>query len=198
MRSLYIVLIVALCVLVLLVGVRQLHSSLLSNDKYRLATQLHARLEDRLGAIDEPSPSLIVPGLWLGAMADAFNNEKLTACKITHILDMTGGSTNSCPYNNRDVIVVYKKLPAIDHPFFDISQYFDEACEFIESALEQGGSVLVHCQAGVSRSAIIVAMYLARRNKWTAERSLLFVKARRKKIQPNIGFIQQLLVDVGK
>lgn len=33
--------------------------------------------------------------------------------------------------------------------------HFEQAVQFIKSALEQGGKVLVHCQAGISRSASV-------------------------------------------
>lgn len=59
--------------------------------------------------------------------------------------------------------------------------------------------VLVHCTMGISRSATIVAAYLMWRRKHSAARVLALMKKRRPRVNPNVGFIDQLLVwgDVG-
>lgn len=160
-------------------------------DLYERASRLYEKLGFRVQAANATSPNLILQGLYLGDRNDAYNNEKLSACGITHILDLTYAPER--PYDNRDVPVIYKHIPCKDLPFFDIKQHFDEAYEFIDNARDVKGNILVHCAAGVSRSGIIVAMYVARKLNMSAEEALEFVKKRRPKVQPNIGFIEQLL-----
>lgn len=53
-------------------------------------------------------------------------------------------------------------------------------------------NILIHCYAGVSRSASIVIAYLMFLNRWPFPRTLAYVKERRKAVNPNSGFIRQL------
>lgn len=55
------------------------------------------------------------------------------------------------------------------------------------------GAVLVHCEAGISRSAATVIAYLVRYRDFTLEEAFALVKARRSIVSPNHGFVQQLL-----
>jgi len=54
------------------------------------------------------------------------------------------------------------------------------------------GSVLVHCAAGVSRSATVVLGYLMSRHNYTLAAALEHLKAVRPWVAPNLGFMQQL------
>jgi len=60
---------------------------------------------------------------------------------------------------------VYKIIPVMDVPSTNILSYFDNASQFIDSVLKTSfGKILVHCYAGVSRSATIVIAYLIKKN----------------------------------
>lgn len=69
----------------------------------------------------------------------------------------------------------------------DITKYFDETYEFIEENLKNS-NVLVHCQAGISRSPTIIIAYLMKKNKMTFLEALNHVFALRNEINPNNGF----------
>ena len=56
----------------------------------------------------------------------------------------------------------------------------------------KGGSVLVHCQQGISRSSTVVIAYLIRYDNKTLEEALISVKSQRCIAQPNLGFWKQL------
>lgn len=51
---------------------------------------------------------------------------------------------------------------------------------------------MVHCFAGISRSATIVIAYLMHHFDWKLERAFSIVKALRKQVKPNEGFLRQL------
>lgn len=56
----------------------------------------------------------------------------------------------------------------------------------------QDGVVLVHCNAGVSRSASVVIGFLMSQEKMSFDEAFSTVKTARPSIQPNPGFMNQL------
>jgi hypothetical protein len=61
-----------------------------------------------------------------------------------------------------------------------------------------GGSVVVHCNMGMSRSASVVIGYLIRRQRWSYERAYMHTKLLRAIISPNAGFesvLQEMELD---
>lgn len=85
--------------------------------------------------------------------------------------------------------IAHKVCDATDTPDFNLAKHFGECFEFISGHIKKG-PVLVHCAAGVSRSATIVIYYIMRSNRWTFAKSLQFVKQKRSVICPNEGFIR--------
>uniref|UniRef100_A0A8R1I6A7 Protein-tyrosine-phosphatase n=2 Tax=Caenorhabditis japonica TaxID=281687 RepID=A0A8R1I6A7_CAEJA len=58
---------------------------------------------------------------------------------------------------------------------------------------ERGGRTLVHCMAGVSRSASLVMIYLVKHEHMTLRQAYHYVKASRPIIRPNVGFWKQMV-----
>jgi predicted protein tyrosine phosphatase len=106
------------------------------------------------------------PGLYLGGKADAKDRDKLERYNVTHILNMTtskevnikAGVPNFFESSGR---FVYKRIAVLDAPtsVSDLAERSDEIVGFIAKGLHHG-SVLVHCQRGVSRSTTAVLLYL--------------------------------------
>mmetsp|Transcript_12707 Transcript_12707/g.41904 ORF Transcript_12707/g.41904 Transcript_12707/m.41904 type:complete len:107 (+) Transcript_12707:811-1131(+) len=86
----------------------------------------------------------------------------------------------------------YKVIDIWDSPNAPLIDYFPEVVSFIDDAVQRGGSVLVHCFAGRSRSTTAVLAYLVARRGWDLGEALVHVKARRDTAQPNEGFMKQL------
>ncbi len=74
----------------------------------------------------------------------------------------------------------------------DASQHFLHVIKHVDAARQKGDCVLIHCAAGISRSATLMAAYLMWKNRWTAEKALDYIRARRNQIRPNDGFLEQL------
>ena len=63
----------------------------------------------------------------------------------------------------------------------------------MKEALSSGGKVLVHCYAGVSRSATIVIAYLILEHNLGCLEATALVKRQRPEVFPNAGFQRQLV-----
>ena len=72
----------------------------------------------------------------------------------------------------------------------DLLPHLEEGIEYIEAGLKKG-AVLVHCQQGVSRSAIMVLAYLIRTRGFSLDTAMKRTSERRF-IHPNSGFLRQL------
>lgn len=88
----------------------------------------------------------------------------------------------------------YKVFSFEDHHSVDISKYFPECFTFIDEALSENNTnkVLIHCYAGVSRSATVTIAYLIHKNLMSYEESIEYVRKARHWINPNGGFRRRL------
>ena len=128
----------------------------------------------------------ILPGLFLGSTEAANNLLLLQSQSITHILVSAMECKPSFPEQFH-----YLHLKLGDAVGSDLISSLPEALAFISAALE-GGKILVHCFAGVSRSASLVVAYVMRTLRLTVQEAVTFVKTHRPCISPNPGFRLQL------
>ncbi|XP_010849595.1 PREDICTED: dual specificity protein phosphatase 1 [Bison bison bison] len=137
---------------------------------------------------DQGGPVEILPFLYLGSAYHASRKDMLDALGITALINVSA----NCP-NHFEGHYQYKSIPVEDNHKADISSWFNEAIDFIDSIKNAGGRVFVHCQAGISRSATICLAYLMRTNRVKLDEAFEFVKQRRSIISPNFSFMGQLL-----
>ncbi|XP_069036564.1 dual specificity protein phosphatase 10 [Lepisosteus oculatus] len=140
--------------------------------------------------IENAPLSPILPFLFLGNESDAQDLELLLRLNIGFVVNVT---THLPLYHLSTCLVRYKRLPATDNSRQNLRQYFEEVFEFIEEAHQCRKGVLIHCQAGVSRSATIVIAYLMKHSLMTMTDAYKYVKGRRPVISPNLNFMGQLL-----
>ncbi|XP_060092925.1 dual specificity protein phosphatase 4 [Heteronotia binoei] len=137
---------------------------------------------------DQGGPVEILPFLYLGSAHHAARRDMLDALRITALLNVS----SDCP-NHFEGHFQYKCIPVEDNHKTDISSWFMEAIEYIDSVKACHGRVLVHCHAGISRSATICLAYLIMKKRVKLEEAFEFVKQRRSIISPNFSFMGQLL-----
>jgi protein-tyrosine phosphatase len=85
------------------------------------------------------------------------------------------------------------KINVDDLPTSRIGVYFDRCADRIHSVKQRGGRTLVHCAAGVSRSASICIAYLMKYHKMNLRDAYAHLKTCRQIIRPNPGFFRQLI-----
>ncbi|CAD8173745.1 unnamed protein product [Paramecium pentaurelia] len=125
-------------------------------------------------------------GLYLGNIESAGNGKLLGHHDIGAILAVM--STKDYTY---DAHIAHKFIRIDDADFVNLSKYFEEAIDFIDINRQQT-NVLVHCHAGVSRSATIVIAYLMKTQNMSLEQAFKHVQNQRRIVNPNPGFMRQL------
>ncbi|GAB0090803.1 tRNA pseudouridine synthase [Sergentomyia squamirostris] len=127
--------------------------------------------------------------LYLGSQ-DAVNLPQLQEHGITHVLSVGIECPLFLPHPIENL-----HIPCLDLPESSIESAVQEAREFINVALKMEsppGRVLVHCNAGISRSAAVVIGYLIQDEGIPFEEALEMVRTKRKGAKPNEGFTEQL------
>lgn len=115
------------------------------------------------------------------------DKDLLSEHHVTHILSVAPMQHYQPPSNMQHL-----SLDILDLPDTQLDQFYTEAFTFIDKAVESNGRVLVHCNAGVSRSAAITIAYLMKTRNLSYDAAWDTVKEKRPAINPNLGFILQL------
>ncbi|KAH3744091.1 dual specificity protein phosphatase [Pelomyxa schiedti] len=139
-----------------------------------------------LNVCNQHTPDLIVQGLYLGSVHATHDPEELAYLGITHVLDVGVQPLTKAPS------ITYLYLEVRDIPQEDIISKFPSSNEFIDSALQSGGRVLVHCAAGQSRSPSFIIAYLMQHHHMSLQQALTHTKSARLCVSPNLGFQRQL------
>lgn len=132
--------------------------------------------------------TLILPRVYLGSRLAALDEKWLKEHNITHILTIAIGMKPAFPKS-----FTYKVIKIKDHQNQNLLEHFDSTYNYIEKALASGtGNVLVHCQAGISRSASVMIAYLMKSRDLEYNEALSFITSKRSIVCPNLGFRYQL------
>lgn len=142
-----------------------------------------------LGTFDDVAAE-VMPQLFVGAFMSEQNKEELDRKKMTHILQVGDNLTRSY-----EGAFEYKTITIADSESANLLAHFRECFSFIEEAKNAGGGtgcVLVHCFAGISRSATVCIGYLMWKLSLSLGAAYSLVESARSCAQPNEGFRRQL------
>lgn len=132
----------------------------------------------------------IIPNLYLGGINAASNTQELVEQGIRAVCCCC--RELEFPERDFEPQLKYFRVDVEDIGREPIELYFPEATEFIDSWVSRDQPVLVHCRAGVSRSASVVIAYLMTYHGYTLYDAFFLVRSHRSIITPNIGFMEKL------
>ncbi|KAE9587371.1 hypothetical protein Lal_00004400 [Lupinus albus] len=163
-------------------------------DAYELKVRLEHILE-RIALISEAAsterPSIVTNTLLIGGALAARSVYTLQYLGITHILCLCTNEIGQSDSQFPDLFQ-YKNFYVCDNEDSNISDIFEEACDFIDRVEQTGQKILVHCFEGRSRSVTLVLAYLMLKKKFTLLEAWNALKRVHRRAQPNDGFAKVL------
>lgn len=179
-------------------------------------------IEDELAKIDKYLKQEVGPGMsnfseitphiyltnWAGACNHTYLKDKIIELVIC--VSKEKKSKSELKVYNR-LHIQHVSIPVADDPRESLNIHFDRFYEMLHSSVMEEKNILVHCETGSSASATLVLYYLLRRYYATnfgkrdkTDRDLIskqfklkplmeYIKDRRPCIEPNLGFVAQLL-----
>jgi len=138
-------------------------------------------------SVRDDKPVKISERLFVGSIDAAMNRDECLRAHITHMLIV---AKEIYPFFPGDF--KYKRIEIEDDEEEPLIVYLDECVRYIDTVVEEGGSVFVQCRGGVSRSASVAIGYLMFKYKMSLESAYHQVAQVRPTICINQGFIHQL------
>jgi len=135
--------------------------------------------------------AIIENKLYIGNILSARSSRSLTERRITHILSVC---PDPIPAELPESGLTHRRIPVDDVDYADLLTHLPAACQYIEESMRAGGTVLVHCVQGLSRSATVIAAYLMWSRRIGATQALEIVRRAREQVWPNPGFQEQLIL----
>lgn len=115
-------------------------------------------------------------GLWIGSEGDSKNPDFMSKHDIHFVVNCS----KTIPFLNGYDLEQYR-VPVDDDPTNNdvILSHFPVVVRAIDSVLQKGKGVLVHCRAGMQRSASVVAAYLMYKYHLSAQNAMDAIKSRK-------------------
>ncbi|KKK25869.1 hypothetical protein P175DRAFT_0467184 [Aspergillus ochraceoroseus IBT 24754] len=135
-----------------------------------------------------------IPGqnIYIGGIFSLKNKAALSRANITHVVSVLRLGKSDTIFADFQ----HHSIEVDDVDDENLLEHFPSAIKFIQSGLDAGGSVLVHCAMGKSRSATICIAYLLHRQPtaFTPQSALALIRESRPLCEPNTGFMEQLSI----
>ncbi|EAW10173.1 dual specificity phosphatase YVH1 [Aspergillus clavatus NRRL 1] len=135
-----------------------------------------------------------IPGhdIYIGGILAVKNKAALSRTNVTHIVSVLRLNQPDETFAGYQ----HHCIDADDVEDENLLEHFPAAIKFIQAGLDAGGSVLVHCAMGKSRSATICIAYLLHRQRsgLNVQSALALIRQGRPLCEPNDGFMEQLSI----
>uniref|UniRef100_A0A2K6VU16 protein-tyrosine-phosphatase n=3 Tax=Onchocerca TaxID=6281 RepID=A0A2K6VU16_ONCVO len=139
----------------------------------------------------------IIENLYLSDVHDVLDECRIdrlkNELKITHILTI---AAENIPVEKQITGISYMFVFALDMDTQDMfaGDLLANAIIYIKTSIENGGRILVHCEAGISRSVFVVAAYIMQKFQWSSAKAVKYIQRIRPIALPNDGFMRQLQI----
>jgi dual specificity MAP kinase phosphatase len=147
----------------------------------------------KFGQIGRDSSEIIEKFMWLGDASNAMDTDQLTSQGITGVVNCAARDT----LTTREYYPTewkYSEYDASDDPDYNIlDEHLDDFVKFMDECRGEKRRVLVHCVAGINRSATLCIAYLVIRENMTLEAAIRHCFGARPIILTNSSFVMQLI-----
>jgi hypothetical protein len=141
-----------------------------------------ATREERFAASHKPeTPELLDAELkiFLGSRHAAASPEALAEAGVERVLML-------CPFLPPPPLP-YLRLAVADSLEQDLSPFWETAIDYLRR-----GNVLIHCNAGISRTGAIAALWVMRKRGLAYDEAIVEARKARSQLYPNSAFVEQL------
>mmetsp|Transcript_21546 Transcript_21546/g.30008 ORF Transcript_21546/g.30008 Transcript_21546/m.30008 type:complete len:176 (-) Transcript_21546:135-662(-) len=150
---------------------------------------------------------IIVPGLWIGNLSsvqhlDVLENQSgngpatnVTVISVLSSQSLIRFATDilSNKYQESSIRIQHVVWELRDKPKASfLSDTLTKILQEMDETISSGGTCLVHCARGISRSAALCAAWLISRNGLSLEEAMDKIRSGRPDANPNLGFIASL------
>jgi hypothetical protein len=133
-------------------------------------------------------PSLIIPGVYLGSekSSDPETLDRLSIDVVVRLRTSIEAVTDPRPER------IYHLIRLEDSANGNIQEACDICIRAVQNAIEERKNVLVHCQAGISRSASVMIAFIMQHFQVSVMKAWWTVLRQRPIISPNVAFSKYL------
>ena len=120
---------------------------------------------------------MIIPRIWLGNRKAAHDTDFLRTQKISMVINCT----KDIEFSSAPGVQIRMRVPVDDNlqapEIQNMARWSPEIVYKVVHAWNQGHVILIHCYAGVQRSAAVVAMTLIALRQMTSDSAIKFIRA---------------------
>ena len=132
----------------------------------------------------------IIPGVFVGGIQASTDYDLLHDNAISYILNVSNFPLDTEVMNKYESLnIQFAQVKMEDSPYFDLRKNILAAVSTVRSAVNDNGRILVHCMAGISRSATVVAAYMIEYLGHSANSALQEMSLKQPAVYPNSGFL---------